>query len=112
MTISRSDSRLDRELYLVVDVDDRDGAVRCPMCGRRLGPESAATPDVPPSLLSDGSLDVVARAYVCKRHRVDVVALEHASIAPNGFVAVDAIVDDQEVRIAVPEPVAEREELK
>jgi len=110
MTISESDSRLERELYQLVDIDVA-GSVRCPLCGRRLDRESLKTPTVPPSVLSDGTLDVVARAYVCERHRVDIVALEPASIAPETFVGVDAVVDDQEIQIAVPEPVAEREGL-
>jgi hypothetical protein len=111
VTISESDPRLDRELYQLAEVDDRDDSVRCPLCGHSLDREALRTPTVPPEVLVDGSLDLVARAYVCRRHRVDVVALEPASIAPDTFVGVDAVVDDQEARIAVPEPLAEREGL-
>jgi len=109
VTVSESDPRLDREVHVVADVDEITGDVHCPLCGSTLGRESVATPDVPLGLLSDASVDIVARAYVCERHRVDVVAFEPASLAPDPFVPVDAVVDGREVRLAVPRPVAERE---
>jgi hypothetical protein len=102
VTISRTDSRLDRERFDVVDVDEHNDDRRCPVCGRSLGPESLATPDVPPRLLSDATLDVSARARVCRRHRVDVVALEPAPVAPKEYTPVDAEIDGEPIAIAVP----------
>lgn len=101
MTISRTDSRLDRERFDVVDIDQRDETRRCPVCANALGPESLDTPDVPPRLLSDATLDVSARAYVCRRHRVDVVALEPAPLAPEEYTPVDAEIDGETIAIAV-----------
>lgn len=90
-------------MYLLADVDELDGSVRCPLCFHRFGAGDLKTPDVPPSLLDDATADLCARAYICKRHRVDVVALEPASIAPETFVPVEAVVDGTVIHIAVPE---------
>jgi len=111
VTISRTDSGLPRERFDIVEVDEHDDIRRCPLCGRRLGAESIATPDVPPSLLVDATVDVSARAYVCTRHRVDVVALEPADVAPDGFVPVESTLESRELDLAVPEPVVDREGL-
>lgn len=102
MTISQSDPQIGRERFAVVDVDPRDDSRRCPVCGRSLGPE-ARTVDVPPSLLDDATRDVSARAFVCGRHRVDIVALEPAAAAPDLVAAVDAQIDGETIRLAVPE---------
>lgn len=107
MTISRSDSAIPQEQYHLADVDDHADVVRCPVCGAVL--ERLRTPQVPPRLLEDGGADVVARAYICGRHRREVVALEPAAIAPETFVPVAASLDGETARIAVPAPVAERE---
>jgi len=111
VTVSPADSRLEREMYLLADVDEVDGAVRCPVCACRLHRGDLKTPTVPPNLLDDATVDVCARAYICTRHRVDIVALEPASIAPETFVPVEAVINGEVARIAVPEPVAEREGL-
>ena len=60
LTISRTDSRLPRERFDVVEGDEHDDIRRCPLCGRRLGAESVGTPGVPPSLLVMSIVAVVA----------------------------------------------------
>lgn len=88
----------------------REHVVRCPLCHRRID-DAPRTPSIPTTVLQDDTLavdlgdSVPVFGYDCGRHRSRLRIVAPATLAPDPYEPVAAVIDDRDVRLAVPEPV-------